>query len=394
MVPTTGLAIAIALADRKYGFDRHAWDLTPELAVQSRELAMAASSLYIFSTGLTKISILFFYRRLGSGSLSKWYLTAVKASIAFVFAYMITFELTLFFGCTPIHAYWMQVDFHWYLANKSKFHCMDEGADYMAASVISVVQDFLACCLPIMIMWTLQIPKRQKIALGGVFGVGLFLCLIGILRIHQIQIIYYQTYDLTWAAGPGWAWTAVEAHVAIICASAPSLKPFFRRVLVATGYGSGSRFTGAGGGGNYYNGYGARSGNAHRHHGRSHTCKEDCAETSIKMGSMGSGLKKGATVDVRESSRSGDSSTDEESEIQSPSHLQRSFQEQIGRTRGGARTETAVRAEGGAGGAGQLLSVLKKPQSDGVSDYGIRVTNEVDVSVSKTRSKSSTESLL
>lgn len=98
---------------------------------------------------------------------------AVKASIVFVIAYMITFNLTLFFGCKPIKAYWMQVDFTWYMANKSKMHCMDEGADYLAASVISVVQDFLACCLPIMIMWTLQIPKRQKLALGGVFGIGL-----------------------------------------------------------------------------------------------------------------------------------------------------------------------------------------------------------------------------
>ncbi|GME58777.1 putative integral membrane protein [Neofusicoccum parvum] len=384
ILPTTGLAIALALAGPEYGFDRHTWELTPELAVQSRQLAMAASSLYIISTGLTKISILCFYRRLGSGTISKWYLMAVKASIIFVIAYMITFNLTLFFGCNPIKAYWMQVDFMWYMANKSKMHCMDEGADYLAASVISVVQDFLACCLPIMIMWTLQIPKRQKLALGGVFGIGLFLCLIGILRIHQIKVIYYDTYDLTWAAHDGWAWTAVEAHVAIICASAPALKLFFRRVLQATGYGSGSRVTGG-----YF-----RSG-THGHtggrsaHGRSHQCKDDCTEDhSNKLSPMHT--KKGGGAHSHVSARSGSSSTtDEEIEIQSPSHMQREFHQQMNKN---------ATAEAKAYSVAQAGKQQQPRQHSSGGDFGIHITNEVDVSVSKSQSaaskKSSRESLL
>jgi hypothetical protein len=36
------------------------------------------------------------------------------------------------------------------------------------------------------------------------------------------------TYDVIWGAQPAWLWTGVEAHVAIICASAPALKVFFK----------------------------------------------------------------------------------------------------------------------------------------------------------------------
>lgn len=43
------------------------------------------------------------------------------------------------------------------------------------------------------------------------------------------QNIFFHTYDVTWGAEPAWSWTAVEAHLAIICASAPALKVFFKQ---------------------------------------------------------------------------------------------------------------------------------------------------------------------
>jgi hypothetical protein len=39
------------------------------------------------------------------------------------------------------------------------------------------------------------------------------------------------TYDITWIAYYGWVWTTLEAQLAVICASAPSLKVFFNRYL-------------------------------------------------------------------------------------------------------------------------------------------------------------------
>ncbi|GME42048.1 hypothetical protein GTA08_BOTSDO06142 [Neofusicoccum parvum] len=241
MIPTTGLAVSIGLADRIYGFDRHIWDTTAELGVKGREITFAISGFYIISTGLTKISILCFYRRMATNTIERWFLWTVWASIAFVVGYMITFILTLCLGCKPIDSFWMQVDPIW--AETHEWHCFDEGANILAASIISVVQDFMACGLPLLLFRKLQIPRRQKIVLGGVFGVGLFLCVTGILRIIYIHALFYTTYDVPWAAGPVWTWTAVEAHMAIICASAPGLKLFFRKMLAATGYATGSRGT-------------------------------------------------------------------------------------------------------------------------------------------------------
>jgi hypothetical protein len=42
---------------------------------------------------------------------------------------------------------------------------------------------------------------------------------------------YYGTYDITWSAVPIWVWTGIEAHAAVIIASVPAMKYFFRKVL-------------------------------------------------------------------------------------------------------------------------------------------------------------------
>ncbi|RAR11366.1 integral membrane protein [Stemphylium lycopersici] len=42
------------------------------------------------------------------------------------------------------------------------------------------------------------------------------------------QFVYF-TYDITWIAYYGWVWTTLEAQLAVICASAPSLKVFLNR---------------------------------------------------------------------------------------------------------------------------------------------------------------------
>lgn len=54
------------------------------------------------------------------------------------------------------------------------------------------------------------------------------------MRVGYMYKVYYQSYDTTWEALPVWCWTLVETHFAIICASAPALKLFFRRVLQPT----------------------------------------------------------------------------------------------------------------------------------------------------------------
>ena len=154
------------------------------------QTTFAIECTYLISTALTRISILFFYRRMASGSISRVFLWAVRASIAFVILYCIVFELTLFGGCRPFNAFWQEFDPLWVAGHN--FFCVNEAGNLFAASIVSVVQDFLTCGLPTILLWKLQVPRRQKIALGAIFGVGFFLCIVGVLRIYYIHFTFYR----------------------------------------------------------------------------------------------------------------------------------------------------------------------------------------------------------
>lgn len=205
---------------------------------------MAIELTYLAATTLIKISILCFYRRITEG-LTMGFVYWVWASIAFVAAYGITFTFVIIFSCSPVVGYWRYFDIIWRLENE--LHCHNEGAEIVSVVVISTLQDFFICALPIFLVWNLHIPKRQKVALIALFGMGLLCvalhsglaeiegltgprtCVCGIMRTYYAIYVYYATYDITWYAYYGWIWTALEADLGVICASAPALKVFFRR---------------------------------------------------------------------------------------------------------------------------------------------------------------------
>jgi hypothetical protein len=151
----------------------------------------------------------------------------VWAFIVFVIVYMLVFIFVIVFSCSPVEGYWHLFDIAWRLKHEIK--CHNEGAEIVSVVVVSTLQDFFICALPVFLVWNLQISRRQKAALIGIFGMGLLTCVCGIMRTYYGIYVYYYTYDITWIAYYGWIWTALEADLAVICASAPALKVFFRR---------------------------------------------------------------------------------------------------------------------------------------------------------------------
>lgn len=134
---------------------------------------MSIELLYLASTSTTKISILLFYRRLARGTISTPFMYAVWAAIASVVVYFLYFFTALIFTCNPVETFWKQVDPAWFAQHKGKFKCHGEASNLIASAVVSVVHDFVACGLPAILLWKLQISKNQKLALGGLFGLGL-----------------------------------------------------------------------------------------------------------------------------------------------------------------------------------------------------------------------------
>jgi len=138
------------------------------------KITMVLEAAYIVATGLTKISILLFYRRIVDDSISKGVKWAARATIAFVIMYMLTWIFATFLGCSPINSYWLSFNSDWRKTNirGADWQCYNEGVSTAVANVVSISQDLLTCGVPMIACWRLQTTWRQKIALAILFGVG------------------------------------------------------------------------------------------------------------------------------------------------------------------------------------------------------------------------------
>ncbi|KAF1950012.1 hypothetical protein CC80DRAFT_247354 [Byssothecium circinans] len=236
ILPLVGTTISTVLAIRIYGLQWHVWDQTKHTNVTSRRAIIAIEMTYLAATCLTKISILCFYKRITSRTISRTFVYCIWASMGFVIAYFVAFSIALITMCNPVEGYWRLFDASWRKHNK--VNCHNEGAIIISAVVISTVQDFFICALPALLVWNLQIPKRQKLALIALFGMGILTSICGVMRTYYAVYVYYGTYDISWYSYYGWIWTVIEADLGVVCASAPALKPFFRRYFKSTTFGS------------------------------------------------------------------------------------------------------------------------------------------------------------
>ena len=184
---------------------------------------------YVIATCLVKISILLFYRRLSS-NFSPAFFIATWLGIAYNVTYLVSFLLTIALACRPAEAYWLQLDFAWVATHK--FTCIDEHVSLPASAATSVFGDLYATLLPCILILKLDLPRRQKMALYSLFVLGFLVVAAGIVRTFYIDYVINRTYDVTWHIWQFWIWTFVELYISIIAASAPALKPFFRRYLL------------------------------------------------------------------------------------------------------------------------------------------------------------------
>lgn len=128
----------------------------------------------IWSICLTKVSVLMFYRRMVQGTYNPKFRWAIWGAIAFVIAYTVAFFVLTFTSCRPFVALWQQYNPDW-LAKNPHFFCADIVIATQLSQLIgalSVVTDFYSVMLPAVLIFKIQITKRQKYGLLFIFGMG------------------------------------------------------------------------------------------------------------------------------------------------------------------------------------------------------------------------------
>ena len=220
------LSCIIMVGNQIYYGNRHVWDIPIEVAVPARINIWVSQLFYTLALLCVKTSVLLFYRRL-SVSFTKTFLVAVWVGIAYNIMLVLGFLLTLLLLCRPISAYWLSFKPSYYAAHN--YHCGSEQVTQPLVAILNLIGDFYSTLLPLILVSRLALPRQQKAALYGLFSLGFLVVISGAVRsVYAYQVVNV-TYDFSWTLWKLWVWGEVELWVAVYAASAPALKPLFKK---------------------------------------------------------------------------------------------------------------------------------------------------------------------
>ncbi|KAH6980524.1 hypothetical protein EDB80DRAFT_826001 [Ilyonectria destructans] len=220
MAFTVGVTVCAVLLDRQYGWNVHIWDLKIAEAVKGRQVSLAAQTLFLFSSGLAKVSILVTYSRIAPTSV--WLVRATRFLIVWVTMLICIFLVVIWTQCAPMKAYWLV---------GHPQHCSPEGPPALAQAIATVITDVVVVVLPLPIVLKLRLPRHQRVMLALLFSGGLIVVVAGCQRAYWSYYVIEKTYDVTWEGFYLWTWTAVEANLGVICGNAPALRPLYGVVV-------------------------------------------------------------------------------------------------------------------------------------------------------------------
>jgi hypothetical protein len=181
---------------------------------------------FLLSTGCTKCSILFFYRRLTKGSYNRRWKYTIIAAIAATALYSAAFILMLIFACSPTDAYWKSFNPYY----EGDFTYINSKYSNVLSGAMSVTSDLWSVLLPCLMLRNFDAPRRQKIALNLIFSLGLLVVAAGSVRTYYLEELGHSV-DLTWTGYDVLIWAQLETQLSLICASAPALRVLFRTYL-------------------------------------------------------------------------------------------------------------------------------------------------------------------
>ncbi|CAN9090958.1 unnamed protein product [Alternaria alternata] len=185
---------------------------------------------YTIGLGFVKLSILFFYRAIAA---NKTFRRLVYATIAFVCMYTFAASMASTFQCENPSDAWSTVN---YLAQfdrdpKTKqiqVKCFDPIKLWVFSSASNLISDIIILMLPLPTLLSLRIPMAKRLALIGIFSVGVMAITASSVRMWVMMLWAESPYNSARFGNDLLLWGQVETNSGIISSSIPFLRLLFR----------------------------------------------------------------------------------------------------------------------------------------------------------------------
>ncbi|CAD6447475.1 f5a65b85-6825-44c0-8c95-cc2709ff95ec [Sclerotinia trifoliorum] len=218
MIPTTGFFVLSLLADLKFMWTRHQYDIPSSHVEFGLKMVMLIEIMFASACTLTKLSMLMLVRRMLTSASMFWRRVTLGA-ICVVGLQGGLFCIVLVFQCRPPQDYWK-------VTKDPQPNCIDQSSTLLLAGIVNTLTDFLVVLLPIRTVYSTNLPRRQSLIVSFLFTLGFLSCFAGIIRTYYMYKVT-KVWDQVWASYPVWVTAAVELYIGIICTSIPATKAFF-----------------------------------------------------------------------------------------------------------------------------------------------------------------------
>ncbi|KAK0613518.1 hypothetical protein B0T14DRAFT_485277 [Immersiella caudata] len=222
MVSGGMVTVAVATA---HGLGRHAYTLSDEdVIIYGITVFIQALFTTITSLCFLKLSVAFSLLRL-AGPMNKWWSRVIWGLMIFIVLYMIESWISILAFCDPIAAHWdkkvLRTAKCWDPAVFRIFPLFNTGCN--------IFTDVCFATLPIPIIWRLQMKRRTRLYLIGVFSLGYIAVFIGVAKAVS-QVRFRGDPD---AVFHNWTQTLgfLQQNVGVVAACAPALRPLVGRWL-------------------------------------------------------------------------------------------------------------------------------------------------------------------
>ncbi|KAL8717923.1 MAG: hypothetical protein Q9225_004887 [Loekoesia sp. 1 TL-2023] len=174
----------------------------------------ASQVLFGCSITATKLSILFFYHRLFP--FRTFFIVSLITGIASIL-WWVGLMLTAFLHCRPLAYYWDR--------SIPNGHCVNDNLIGYTITSVNIATDLVVLVLPIPWLWGMNMGVPKRMAVVGLFVLGSFVCIAGIVRIPLLAELKLS--DITWTSISVGVWIDVECNIGILSACLPILRPLF-----------------------------------------------------------------------------------------------------------------------------------------------------------------------
>jgi len=218
------IAIGVALGGggRSLPRDAHGAPIHDNKYVVFKKTMYGADLTQLWALGPTKLSVLFFYRRIFGVCGRKFNATSMSLIVT-VICWQIAFFFTNMFQYYPIHGMWAK--------NSKDAHAMLKAPTqmFLAQSYADVALDVVIIAVPIPLIWKLQMDIKKKIGVSCIFLLGALTVAASAAR-TAVQYGVAKEFekhnpDITYYLSPINYWPIIESSLGIIGACLPMLRP-------------------------------------------------------------------------------------------------------------------------------------------------------------------------